>query len=59
MRGQGLGGITTSCTLEPIRAEEALGTTVAEAHLTGEDLFIEVLPKGLELSEGLNQEKCP
>lgn len=33
-RGQGQGGITTSCTLEPIRAEEALGTTVAEAHLT-------------------------
>lgn len=59
MRGQGQGGISTSCTLKPIRAEMALGTTAAEAHLTKEDLFMEGLPKGLELWEALNQEKCP
>lgn len=44
---------------EPIRAEKTLRTTVAEALLTREDLFVDVLPKGWELWETRNQEKFP
>lgn len=42
---------------EPIQAEQTLGTTAAEAPLTRKGLFIEVLPKGLELWAVLNQKK--
>lgn len=59
MRGQGQGDITPRGNSGPIGAERAFGTTADEAPLAREGLFTEVLPRGLEFWEALNQEKLP